>query len=536
MSSSLSTGLTGLTASQQYIDVVGNNIANSNTPGYRGQYATFSDLLSETIRPATGPSGTSGGTNPVQVGLGVRLAALIANTAQGALLATGRPLDLAIEGEGFFALTNGTQRLLTRVGSFGLDANGSLVDLRSGFKVLSPTGNTIAINTSDVLPAKASTKIDFAGNLPAKVGGPKAQVMDMASPLVLDTASGGGPALLTSNLSNLASNQTDYVNGDTIKVSGLDADGTPVNATFTYGTNGTTVGDLVNFINANYTGAAAALKADGTIEITANAPGKTPLSLQIDNDPKTVWANHTLEVTTVGSDPDTVTSSIDVFDNAGVRHNVTLTFERQIDGSWTLDGKIPSADGTVVSGTITGIQFGPNGSFAGVFGPATQMQFQFAGQPATQSIDIALGTPGDFDGITQTGDSKTVQAKSQDGYTSGDFVDVSVDTAGNVLGLYSNGQQKTIADIGIATVINQDGLARTGDTNYVETGNSGVAVLTKGGTGKAGLVRSGALEGSNVDIAREFVNLIQAQRSFQANARVISTTNEMLSELVNIVR
>src|SRR5262245_34238604 len=105
MSSSLSTGLTGLLTSQQYIDVVGNNIANSPTPGYKGQRAVFSDLLSQTLRPATGPGANVGGTNPIQVGMGVRLGALTVDIAQGGFLSTGRVLDLGIEGGGMFALT-----------------------------------------------------------------------------------------------------------------------------------------------------------------------------------------------------------------------------------------------------------------------------------------------------------------------------------------------------------------------------------------------------------------------------------------------
>jgi flagellar hook protein FlgE len=536
MSSSLSSGLTGLTASQQYIDVVGNNIANANTPGYKGQRAIFSELLSQTFRPATGPGANVGGTNPIQVGLGVQLGALTANMGQGGFSSTGRVLDLGIEGEGFFALTNGTQRFLTRVGSFGLDSNGTVVDQRTGYKVLSPTGSSISINANEVIPAKATTQVVFQGNLPAKVGGPKAQVMASSAPFTQTVAAGGGPAVATTNLNDLLDNQTDYVNGDTLLVSGLDADGTPVNATFTYGTDGVTVGSLITFINNNYTGATAALKPDGTIEITANNAGKTPLSLQIDTDPKTIWANHSFIVTTAGSDPDKVTSSIDVFDQAGLRHNVTLTYTRQLAGGWNLDASMPAADGTIVQGQISGIQFGPNGAFAGIFGPNTQMSFQFAGQPATQSISMSIGTAGTFDGVTQTGDTQTVQAKSQDGYTSGDFNGITVDASGNIIGVYSNGQQKTVAEIGVATLTNTDGLSRDGDTLFVETANSGTAVLTKGSVGKAGLVRSGVLEQSNVDIAHEFVNLIEAQRGFQANARVISSTDQMLSELVNIIR
>jgi flagellar hook protein FlgE len=341
---------------------------------------------------------------------------------------------------------------------------------------------------------------------------------------------------LTSNLNDLDANTVDYVNGDTITVGGLDADGTVVNATFVYGTNGTTVGDLINFLNSQFTGGTAALLPDGNIQLTANAVGESTLSLQLSNDPKTSWGSHGFVTTTAGAEPDTVTSSIEVFDNAGIGHNVTLTYERQVDGSWTLTADMAASEGQVISGTISGLQFASNGSFSGVFGPSNQLQFKFTGQPGNQTVAITLGTPGGFDGITQFGDSKSVQAKSQDGYPAGELSSMSFNSDGNLIGFFSNGIQKTLAEIGIATMANQDGLSRAGDTMYVETPNSGSTILSKAQTGKAGVIRSGALESSNVDIAREFVNLIEAQRGFQANARVISATDALLAELVNIIR
>jgi flagellar hook protein FlgE len=296
------------------------------------------------------------------------------------------------------------------------------------------------------------------------------------------------------------------------------------------------VNDLINFLNSQFTGATASLLPDGNIQLTANAPGTSQLSLQLSNDAKTTWADHGFVTTVAGAEPDKVTSSIEVFDNAGVGHNVTLTYERQLDGTWTLTADMPASEGQVISGTIAGIQFASNGAFTGVFGPSTQLQFQFTGQPANQSVSIDLGTPGGFDGITQFGDTKTLQAKSQDGYAAGELASMNFNGDGDLIGFFSNGEQKLLAEIGVATMSNQEGLSRSGDTLYMETPNSGSVVLTKGQAGKAGAVRSGVLESSNVDIAREFVNLIEAQRGFQANARVISATDSLLAELVNIIR
>lgn len=532
MGSSLSAGLAGLRASQEYIDVVGNNIANANTPGYRGQRANFSELLAQTVRPAIGPGSNVGGTNPIQVGLGVRIGSVTTNSNQGGLISTGRSLDLAIEGNGFFVLSDGIQRYFTRVGSFGFDANENLVDSRTGMKVLSPAGTPVQINSGQIVPAKSTTKIDFAGNLPAEVGGPKAQVLTTATAF----KAGGNAALSATNLNDLDDNSVDYVNGDTFSIGGTDNTGTSINATFVYGTDGTTVGDLVSFINSKFSGAVASLSADGNIQLTASTPGSSKLSLQITNDPKTLWGAHSFGVTTAGKDADTAMSSIEIFDQSGIGHNVSLKFERQADNSWNLTASMPSTEGTITSDSITKIQFGPDGSFTGVFGSSVQFTFQFTGQTQPQNVNITFGTVGSTDGVTQFGSKTSVQARSQDGYSSGTLSTINFNSNGELVGFFSNGIQQTLGQVGLGGFANQDGLSRSGDTNFSETANSGVAVLGTAQSGGLGVIRPGSLESSNVDIAREFVNLIEAQRGFQANARVISATDSLLAELVNIVR
>lgn len=532
MGSSLSAGLAGLRASQEYIDVVGNNIANANTPGYRGQRAAFSELLAQTIRPAIGPGNNLGGTNPVQVGLGVKIGSVSTDTSQGGLISTGRALDLAIEGHGFFVLSDGIQRYFTRVGSFGFDANEDLVDSRTGLKVLSPQGTAIHVDSNQIVNAKPTANISFSGNLPAEIGGPKVQILTSSTPF----KSSGTAVTGTTDLKDLDDNTVDYVNGDTFTIAGTDADGTVVNATFTYGTDGTDVADLITFINSKYSGGVATLETDGNIKFTANNPGASKLSLQITSDPKTLWGAHSFAVTTKGKDKDTATSSIEVFDDAGIGHNISLKFERQIDNSWTMVASMPTADGTIPTDTITKIQFGSDGSFSGVFGSTTQLSFQFAGQTSAQSVSINLGTVGGTDGLTQFGASTSAQAKSQDGYTAGSLASVNFNSNGELVGFFSNGIQQTLAQIGLGGFANQDGLIRSGDTNYAETPNSGTAVIGTAQSGGLGVIRPGALESSNVDIAREFVNLIEAQRGFQANARVISATDSLLAELVNIIR
>jgi flagellar hook protein FlgE len=143
---------------------------------------------------------------------------------------------------------------------------------------------------------------------------------------------------------------------------------------------------------------------------------------------------------------------------------------------------------------------------------------------------------GQIDGVTQFGDATTVQANSQDGYAAGSLTSLSFNSNGEMLGFFTNGVIQTLAQVGVATFANEEGLSREGDTLFAETPNSGNPILGSANAGSAGVIRSGSLESSNVDIAREFVSLIEAQRGYQANARVISATDALLAELVNIVR
>src|SRR5262245_54347084 len=143
VTTSLYTGLTGLRLHQAYIDIIGNNLANVSTAGFRGARPTFSDILSFTVRSGSGPSGNLGGLNPLQIGHAATVSTIDTDVNQGTFDDTGRPLDVAIEGHGFFTLTDGDRRYYTRVGTFGVDNDRTLVDLRTGLHVMSSSGGNI---------------------------------------------------------------------------------------------------------------------------------------------------------------------------------------------------------------------------------------------------------------------------------------------------------------------------------------------------------------------------------------------------------
>jgi len=648
MPSSFSSALSGMRTHQQWIDVIGNNLANQNTPGYKVSRATFAASFVQTFRQASQPSGNLGGINPMQIGYGVGIASIDRTFTQGSLSETGRVFDLALEGNGFFALTNGTSRFYSRVGTFGLDRDQNLVDPSNGLRVMDPTGQPIAVDVTSLFPPRATNAVEVKGNLPAIVDGPLSEVLTANSSFRAGTraeltssgtavnygngipnevfsmevrANGGAPQLVTvqadasgvlpattianalnslvdiaasvgptgaiimrtdqkgagvsidinpgtgtdlaahvgfstsltsgsetaipsnlqTDLNALTRNLVEYTSGDEIDISGIDTDGTPVNATFVYGVDGTTVDDLVNFLDGLYTDAEVRVD-NGQLVVASRTAGEADLLLSLSdassNTGETRWSDYAMSVTTDGTGPDTVVTSTEVYDAAGVAHTMTLRFERQPDLSWNLIAEIDPDEGTLIAGgegnPITGIGFGPDGSPTGLGSVGSSVQVRFAGQ-SPQTVSIDLGLDGAFDGITQFGSTGSAFISDQNGYGDGELSSLSVDVRGRISGFYTNGESRELGRLGIATFQNDEGLVDSGVNLYAETANSGSARLGEGEAQKAGSVVSGALENSNVDTAEQFVRLIEAQRGFQANARVITTQDEVLSETVNLI-
>ena len=184
MATSLFTALSGLQSHQSWIDVIGNNLANTNTPGFKTSRASFSAAFSRTLHYATPANGAIGGQNPTQIGNGVSLADVARNFNQGSLTQTGRTFDLAMNGQGFFALSNGAQNFYTRVGTFGLDSVNNLVDLATGYSVLNPSGQALNLDVDSLYPPQGTGNVEMVGNLPSTVEGPIAEVLTSSTGFV----------------------------------------------------------------------------------------------------------------------------------------------------------------------------------------------------------------------------------------------------------------------------------------------------------------------------------------------------------------
>ncbi|MCA9000896.1 MAG: flagellar hook-basal body complex protein [Planctomycetes bacterium] len=649
MTSSLFSALSGMRAHQQWIDVIGNNLSNSNTAGYKSTRASFSAAMSQTLSYATSPSSGGGGTNPSQIGLGVTHVNTQRIFNQGSLNTTGRVLDLALEGGGYFSVSNGNENFYTRAGAFGLDANSNLVDLVTGYKVKDSTGSSIALDVDSLFPPQATSNVTVKGNLPGVVTGPLTEELTsinvfkegtpanitstVAGPIISGLtpnasysmelkANGGAPQVITitadaggnidlndvatsisaipgvtatvvggvldvvtdisganatlkftsgspndlagaigmptalasgtetpvnasSELNDLTANLSDYVPGDIITISGVDTDGTPINANFVYGAgnDGTTLQELVDFVDAQYTDATVSMNSSGQLVVKASTAGESDLLLSISDDAastgSTSWTTHSLSVTEEGTGPDEVVVTSEVFDASGVARTLTITMQRQGDLSWNLYASLPDGQGTVLTGDennpLTGLLFDENGAPTSLGGVPKDITVQFPGTNSPQTITLDLGTDGNFEGVTQFGSQQNIAVDVQDGFSDGSLANLSVDATGQIVGFYTNGQARSLGDIGIASFNNDEGLEAVGENLFRASVNSGDAKFGVGGVLGRGSVVSGALEGSNVDTVEEFVHLIEAQRGFQANARVISTVDEVLAELANII-
>jgi flagellar hook protein FlgE len=416
---SMFAAVSGLRSHQAFMDVVGNNIANVNTTGYKTSNVLFEDLLSQQLNGAGAPGVASGGTNPAQVGLGVRLTGISVNFAQGATQLTGRSTDFAIQGDGFFAVDAGGQTAYTRNGSFSLDGNGNLVTADGAFV--------------------KGWQADQNGNVSvnATTGHLKIPVGQIINPITTSAMKIGG---------NLPADA---------------ATGTVVNAG-------------INVFNS--LGSSIPLRAEFTK--IANAAGA-------------------------------VNWQVRVFDSGNnlISGPAAVTFD--------LNGVLTSAAPTVTQAQLNTIA-GTSGTWK-----AGGMLLDF-------------GSSTDPDRLSGAGGLNTAAALSQDGSAVGSVIGFSVSEQGLISGTFSNGRSQAIGQIALATFANPNGLIKNGGSLYSETVNSGNAQIGVAGQGGRGTMSGGTLEMSNVDLAAEFTNLIVAERGFQANSRVITTSDQILQDLVNL--
>ncbi|MFD2091926.1 flagellar hook protein FlgE [Blastococcus deserti] len=412
---SMFSAISGLRAHQTKMDVTGNNIANVNTVGFKGSQTVFQDTLSQVIRAGGAPAADRGGTNPAQVGLGVKVAAITTNWTQGATQSTGRSTDFMIEGDGFF-VTRGTggEQLFTRAGSFDFDGAGKLV---------TPDGSILQ-----------GWMADENG-----VVNPNGPIGDLSVPY----------------------------------------------------------GQIV----------APSASTSGVID--GNLPSDAPIGAPLQ-------------------------TGITMFDSQGVEQKIFYNLTRTAANTW--DVTIEHATQGVLQ-TVTGVTFDDAGNLLNPAAPGLLPSFNpNTVVPAGRFPSWNNAVQIDISGLTQYGGSNTLGAPTQDGYALGSLQSFQLGADGTIMGVYSNELRQPIGRLALASFNNPGGLEKAGNSSFRVGVNSGVAQVGTAGVGGRGSLMSGALEMSNVDLAEEFTGLIVAQRGFQANSRVITSSDEILQDLVNLKR
>jgi flagellar hook protein FlgE len=519
MLSSLYSGISGLLSNSDALDVISNNISNVNTVGYKSQTAEFEDVLYQTI---TGASGTS------QVGRGSGLESVTTDFSQGSFETTNSSTDLAIGGQGFFIVKKATDQTpyYTRVGSFSLDKNGNMIDSAGdyvqGKGIDQTTGTAFGVDGNIVISQQPSNPKPSAS-------------IDMVVNLDASSAWVGSYTSSNSGVTNAGAATGDYPTSGVYTLT--------VGATVTASTYAATLtlptGEVLNLTVPSGGGNVA--DVTGT-DATSGDTVDTGLNLTLGT---TITTGTQTNITMTGFNPSSPStssnyqSSITVYDSLGTGHVVTAYFHKDAydstsqtsTWSWSL---IPqsSAD-TVTSGGSGTLTFNSNGVLTSG-GNAQATTFNFAGAQAGQTIDLVMGSTSGEGSTTQYSSASNTVYQSQDGYAPGVLQSISVSQNGVISGTYDNGQILKLYQLDIANFSDPQGLERDGGNLYSETLVSGVAYTSAPGSGGMGQINSNSLEESNVDLATQFSEMIVAQSGYEANSKVITTTDEILQSLINM--
>ena len=541
---SLFSGVSGLRNHQAMMDVIGNNISNVNSIGYKGSRVTFSDTFNQFVRFGTNATANAGGTNTFQIGLGMKLNSVDRNWNQGTFERTGIVTDLALQGRGLFILDNNGERLFSRAGAFVFDANGKLVNPQNGAivqgKVATPDGvippgnnlEDIVIDTNLRLPAIATTLTTWGGNLASTSTITRSEEY-------LET----GNITSTLNIGDIETDSNtvydDNGNAYTFEVAyqKTAADTFDMSYTLTDSDGNTilTGGPVVMLFDAS-----------GNLDPATGMGGAPPAAIAI-TDP-TLGINfqfdptgitQTSNSTTLGSvvdsnrEPTIVTGTLTIFDSLGNSHTMTLRFTKTFDNNWNWSASVPDSSGTL-SNNSGSIVFNSDGSINSISPNPPVVAFSPSGGASAQNIELNFGTG--FDGITQTSSNSVISALTQNGSAAASMTNISIDQYGYIVGVFTNGQSRQLAQILIATFPNKNGLTSVGENMFSVSANTGDPRIGDPGEATGTTIQSGALEQSNVDLSEEFTRMIVSQRGFQANARVVTVSDTLLQEVTNLVR
>lgn len=457
MMRALFSGVAGLKNHQTRMDVIGNNVANVNTYGFKSSRVTFQDMLSQTISGAAKPEENKGGVNPKQVGLGMIIASIDKIFTQGSLQTTGNQTDLAISGDGFFTVSDGDKKYYTRAGTFGIDKNGTVVNPANGLKV----------------QGWMATR-NQAGEMTVN---PSGSTEDLVVPIY----------------SKVEARETSNIR-----------------------------------YKCNLDSRSSVVPPQATGRMRASAG---------------------------------ITTNIDSYDNQGNAHRLTLVFWKTGANQWTASAAITDSSTPLTLDVPAGagqqnnanpggrinLRFSPDGKLVGVADEGTPDElnqgtltvngnYRVAGDPNMRTMQLNLGKAGLLEGITQFASASTTKAVEQDGYNMGYMESFNIDSSGLITGVYTNGTKQFVGQVALSVFTNPQGLTTVGENMFEVSNNSGMANTGAANQAGRGKIVAGTLEMSNVDLSDQFTDMIVTQRGFQANSRTITTTDQMLQEVLNLKR
>jgi len=510
-------GLSGLNAAAKSLDVIGNNIANASTVGFKSSTTQFADVYANALNGAGGLS----------AGIGVKTAAIAQQFTQGNVEASSNPLDIAINGAGFFRIEQAGVTQYSRNGQFSLDKEGFIVNAQGakltgyglGANGLLAAGTAVPlkIDTADQ-PPKVTSEMQIQLQLDSRASPPKKTEFDPADP---ETYNKQVPMSVYDTLGNSHTLSTFYVKSPTgdgtwnvyaakdgTEIGALDAVGKAQTdpAAVTARTAWDTASKVVPPVAANLATTAAAYGKAAADAVVAAASVVTPPATQAP-----ASADNLAEVRAAADAAAAIPGATPVQIDAAIAKALKME---------------PKAIGT--------LKFDTNGALnLASTGTAGKFNIDIPIVPST-GAELNLPVEINFAGTTQYGTTTSEKFLAQDGYKPGSLQRFSTGADGSILGQYSNGQTKVLGQVVLANFTNPNGLQPLGNNAWAESSQSGVPLMGTAGTGGLGVLQASATEASSVDLTAELVNMITAQRVYQANAQTIKTQDSVLQTLVNL--
>lgn len=571
---SMYSGISGLRNFQTKLDVIGNNIANVNTFGYKKGRTTFKDLMSQQMQGASTPTANRGGTNPMQVGLGGAIATIDNIHTQGSMQTTGRSLDVGISGDGFFLVSDGNLNYYTRAGNFYLDVDGTLVN-GDGLRVMGyradAEGNidytqlqTLQIQAGSMMAPEATSKISFKGNLNADLSGTDRGGTHVLSLLRGATDTADALSQITAYLADL---DTDITDAETDRDAKRDVVNDPTSGTLKNLEDAQIALEaaIASNIQADIDTALQNLStARSAHEIAKEELRVAEVKLRTLEETKTQAINAEAKIDaaedknsnisvleqSIGSmnfnDGSVYTMAqrksaleagklinVKIADSLGGLHDIEFVFQKTATGTWSFGylSKLAGADDLSVFHSINdSLSFDSKGNLIG--NPIVEIEIEI---DSSNGAETPIRFELDLSKMTSYAGSHTADVNTVNGNLDGYLESFNIGSSGEIVGVYSNGNVQLLGQIAVATFNNPGGLTKVANNTYQESNNSGTANVGVPGDGRGTLMGS-ALEMSNVDLSEEFTEMIVAQRGFQANTRIITTSDEVLQELVNLKR